>query len=877
MKKVLALILFVSLALGNLTYAQVLNPNDPVVTYDPDNPPVKPLHGNLVKWVRTKRVNWNTNDFKAYFYNGMAFRLRFPKNYDASGNTKYPLVVMMHGRGESGDIYDNENNLKHAAQDHNNAINNNEFNGFLFFPQNTGGFWGEGYFNTINDLILNHFPEVNVDLDRIVMHGLSSGGQGVWNFIGQYPKTIAAALPMSAASTNYYSSINNFKHLPIWLSQGGKDNAPTPFTAKNLVDEIVNAGGNIRYTLYKELGHGVWNTHYGESDFWSFINRANKTVPVVMNGELTLVSTSSTRDVYEFLTQEEICPGETVQVRLGLTAGFDAYQWRRNGNVIGGATSNEFIATQYGVYEARFQRDGIWSQWSTRAIEVKQKSTTVTPDIQIVGLASRVLPSPDGNTTVDLELPEGYVGYGWKFNNTSTILSTNRIFAAGPGEYVATVTEQFGCSSSFSSPFHVINANGNNAPPALSSAAGFALSKTSIRLQWSVIPDAAYPATNFEIYRSTSSGSDYQLIKIVSAAATEYLDVDLRANTSYYYIIRPINQNAAASVSDEIAVKTEVDNTAPTAPLNLRVTKAASTQISLAWNASTDDVGVYRYDVYRDGVKVTVTENTNATVFNLQEEEIYQFQVKARDLTGNESPFSNLVVEAAVSSGVSYKYYHGSFSALPDFDALTPVATGVTSNFDINLRIQNDNFAFYFEGEINIPVAGSYNFATGSDDGSKLYIGDYNESSLVVNNDGLHGMDYREGIYNFPQAGKYPIIVTFFDAGGGEGLEVYWKQATQGVNAYQRIPDSAFESDFTMPDAVPATPSSLVATAISYDQINVSWQDNSTDETGFQIFRATHANGPYYPVSIVSKNNTSYQDRDLEASTEYFLPSCSTG
>jgi len=869
--KSLILTLAMLVVFGGFSHSQVLDPNDPVITYDPQTPPATPPYGTLVKWVRTKRVNWNTDDFKCYFYKGMPFRLRFPKNYDASGNTKYPLVLMLPGRGEKGEIYDNENNLKHAARDHNNAINDGAYDGFLLFPQSTNGYWGDGYLAIINELILNYLPNVNVDLDRILIHGLSSGGAGVWNFISQYPRTIAAALPMSASSTLFYNGINNYKHITIWLSQGGKDTSPTPFTSKNLVDEIVERGGNIRYTLYHNLGHGVWNTHYGENDFWPFINRAHKTVPVILKGELTLVSTSSSRDVYEFLTQEELCPGENVQVRLGLTGGFEAYQWRKDGVIISGATSNEYVATEYGVYDARFKRNGVWSQWSERAIEVKEKSGTITPDIQVSGLASKIIPSPDGKTSVPLELPEGYVEYGWKLKNTSTILSTERVFSASlPGEYVATVTEQFGCSSSFSSPFKVVDANDVNPPPALSSAAGFALSKTSIKLQWAEVPNAPYPATAFEVYRSTESGTSYELISIVDAGNNEYIDNNLLANTFFYYIIRPVNQNAAAPISDEISVKTDVDGSPPSTPLNIRVTQTSSTQISLAWDPSTDDVGVHRYDVYKDGVKTVVAQNTSATVFNLQEGNIYRFQVKARDLTGNESPFSTLIVALAASSGLSYKYYHGSFSTLPDFNTLSPVTEGTTANFDIGLRTQNNNFAFYFEGEINIPVAGNYTFETRSDDGSKLYIGGYDENLLVVNNDGLHGMQYRSGTYNFPQAGKYPIVVTFFEQGGGEGLEVFWKNTAHGVGNRQRIPDSAFESAFEIPDDLPTPPTSLTATAVSYDQIDISWQDKSNDETGFQIFRADNTAGPFYPIEIVGANTTNYSDTELQGSTTYY-------
>ncbi|NMJ87663.1 MAG: hypothetical protein EX285_07495, partial [Thaumarchaeota archaeon] len=235
MTKLYTLLFGAALMLCSLSLvAQVMDPNDPIIEYDSDNPPAVPAHGQIGKWVRTKRVNWNTDDFKSYYYNGMAFRIRFPENYDPSGNTKYPMVIMLHGRGEKGTIYDNEKNLTHAAQDHQNDVRAGRFNGFLFFPQNTGGFWGSGYFESIHELIENHFESINVDRNRIVIHGLSAGGQAVWNYISEYPNSIAAALPMSAASPNYYAGIPAYKYIPIWLSQGGQDRAPTQFTSSAL-------------------------------------------------------------------------------------------------------------------------------------------------------------------------------------------------------------------------------------------------------------------------------------------------------------------------------------------------------------------------------------------------------------------------------------------------------------------------------------------------------------------------------------------------------------------------------------------------------------------------------------------------------------------
>ncbi|GAA0240392.1 cellulose binding domain-containing protein [Saccharothrix mutabilis subsp. mutabilis] len=84
------------------------------------------------------------------------------------------------------------------------------------------------------------------------------------------------------------------------------------------------------------------------------------------------------------------------------------------------------------------------------------------------------------------------------------------------------------------------------------------------------------------------------------------------------------------------------DTTAPTAPANLRVTGTTSGSVSLAWNASSDNVGVTAYDVHR-GTSVTTVTGTTATVSGLAPGTTYQFTVKARDAAGNASGPSNQV------------------------------------------------------------------------------------------------------------------------------------------------------------------------------------------------------------------------------------------
>ena len=124
--------------------------------------------------------------------------------------------------------------------------------------------------------------------------------------------------------------------------------------------------------------------------------------------------------------------------------------------------------------------------------------------------------------------------------------------------------------------------------------------------------------------------------------------------------------------------------------------------------------------------------------------------------------------------GLLVEYYHPSADnvAIETLDKLKPKASGIVPKITLEVpqRKEADAFALRFTGSIQTPKSGNYTFYTNSDDGSRLYIGD----KLVVNNDGKHGMVEKRGRINLP-AGSHPIVVTYFDNGGNDGLIVRWK------------------------------------------------------------------------------------------------------
>lgn len=70
--------------------------------------------------------------------------------------------------------------------------------------------------------------------------------------------------------------------------------------------------------------------------------------------------------------------------------------------------------------------------------------------------------------------------------------------------------------------------------------------------------------------------------------------------------------------------------------------------------------------------------------------------------------------------------------------------------------------------------------------------------------------------------------------------------------------------------STPSAPSNLSATKMDASRISLSWRDNSRNESGFKIERATAASGPWSQIHINPANDTTYADSGLRPLTTYY-------
>jgi len=92
------------------------------------------------------------------------------------------------------------------------------------------------------------------------------------------------------------------------------------------------------------------------------------------------------------------------------------------------------------------------------------------------------------------------------------------------------------------------------------------------------------------------------------------------------------------------------------------------------------------------------------------------------------------------------------------------------------------------------------------------------------------------------------------------------------IAAYNAIGDSGYSNSAggTTLDLPPAAPSNLNAAPLAGGQIQLSWADNSANETGFAVERSANDSTGWQEIGLVAENTTNYEDTGLAPNTPYF-------
>src|SRR3989344_2490397 len=253
------------------------------------------------------------------------------------------------------------------------------------------------------------------------------------------------------------------------------------------------------------------------------------------------------------------------------------------------------------------------------------------------------------------------------------------------------------------------------------------------------------------------------------------------------------------------------DIEAPSIPANLSATPVSISQINLTWSASTDNVGVTGYRIYRNGNQIATTTAISYSDNGLTPNTNYSYIVSAYDAVGNESGQSNTVNTATLPDTQAPSV---SLTA-PSQDAM------VLSTISVNASASDDVGVVGVQFKLDGVSLDAEDLAT----------------PYSITWDTITATN-----------GTHILTAVARDSAGNTTTSV-----TVNVTVNNPVPDTQS----------PSVPSGLSATAVSETQINLSW-NVSTDNvgvTGYSVYRGGN--------QIATSATASYSDTGLTASTTY--------
>jgi predicted peptidase len=191
-----------------------------------------------------------------------------PKNYNPAN--KYPAIVFLHGVLEAGS--DATKNLGVGI----GPIIRDRADTWPFitlFPQSGGDWQGQERANLAIACLDDASRAYSIDPSRVILTGLSNGGQGTWLIGAAYKNRFAALVPMAGHAA--YDVCPQLTGIPIWCFHNGGDFIVPSGGASGMCERIKAAGGNVLHTQYGDIGHNCWDTAYSDDQLinWMLAQR----------------------------------------------------------------------------------------------------------------------------------------------------------------------------------------------------------------------------------------------------------------------------------------------------------------------------------------------------------------------------------------------------------------------------------------------------------------------------------------------------------------------------------------------------------------------------------------------------------------------------
>jgi len=439
---------------------------------------------------------------------------------------------------------------------------------------------------------------------------------------------------------------------------------------------------------------------------------------------------------------------------------------------------------------------------------------------------------------------------------SGTTLGNTRMRVSMKYNAIPTPCEAFSYGEVEDYTVNIINGTDTQAPTAPSNLSSSSVTSNSLTLSWTASTDNV-GVTGYEVYKDGTS--------IGTVTGTSANVTGLTPETQYSFYVKAYDAAGNKSnASNTISVTTdaEADTQAPTAPSSLAYANVTQISVDLSWNASTDNVGVTGYKIYKDGTYLSTVTGTSYTANGLSAATTYEFYVVAVDAAGNTSSQSNTVSVTTQSGGLSYCASKGNSVSdewigrvqCGDIDNNSGANAGYGDFTYLSTPLYKDNSA-----SITITPAWS---GTVYSEGYSVWI-DYNQDGDFE--------DAGEQVFTNAATKDTPINGSFTVSASATNGETRMRVSMK----YNGIPTSCESfsygevEDYTVDIQdggdmqAPTAPTNLASSNVTQTSVQLSWTA-STDNvgvTGYDIYKDG--------IFLVNTAGTSYTVNSLSASTSY--------
>jgi titin len=341
----------------------------------------------------------------------------------------------------------------------------------------------------------------------------------------------------------------------------------------------------------------------------------------------------------------------------------------------------------------------------------------------------------------------------------------------------------------------------------------------------------ASDAEGYLVERAAGSGPFAQVAR-TGVGVSSFSDSGVQPSTSYTYRVRAFNHAGESSSATSNVVITPADpTTAPAAPSNLSGLGVSSMQVDLTWkdNSNNETGFVIEDTTAGNGLPPAFAGSvaagvTSFSVMSLKPGDSYVFRVKAVNAAGS-SPYTS-TIQVTVPNAPS----GGQTVSAPSSLVGSPV-----SSYAVRLT--------WLDNAVNET---GYAVERSNDGSSFQEVASYVQANLQSADDG-----------GLQPATTYYYRVRAFTNNGT------WADPKSGYSNTAKVVTPPLGAG-----SPPVNPGTLKAVAATQTEVDISWQDNSSDETGFSLERAVNG-GPFVQIVSLAANTTSYPNTGLATGVSY--------